>query len=85
MTIRDRIRAWLGVKDYNDDLSAHSAAIGVLESDCQRLTAELATEHNWRTSFVDAMKTKSERKSVPRYTDYESSQILALDDFKEKN
>ena len=79
-TIRDWLRAWLNVKDYDGDLSVHSQEIGALR-------AELDTEHNWRTAFVESLKAKTaapERKA-PRYTDYESSQIMALEQFKEKN
>lgn len=76
--IRNRLRTWLGIDKcatydhMNINLAAKQTKIDALQAELD--------------SFRSALKAKAaESRQRPVYTDYESSQKLALKDFEEKN
>lgn len=85
MTIRDRIRKWLGIDNLaqqslhnHEDISALRTKLGSQDADIYRLNGEL-TEFKAELRLLTAPA-----RSIPVYHDFESAQVAALDEFKEK-
>jgi hypothetical protein len=74
------LRRWLGI-------DAHDSGLALQCSEIARLSTELETERNWKTEIIALLKAKAQQsqRAVPVYADYESAQVLALSEFKEKN
>ena len=83
MTIRDRIRKWLGIDQcatyahMNVNLAAKQSQIDALESAVEKLKAE-------RAELIAKLKARNVVPMMPMYKDYESAQVDALQEFKEK-
>lgn len=80
----NRFRHWirrvfgLAAEREVDDLRL---AIGLLKQSVDKLTEELQYEQEWRKELTGQLREKA--KSVKRYTDWENSQVAALESFKE--
>jgi len=72
--LRSRLRAWLGI----EKAVGYDASIGLLETRIAALECALA-------DFKSALKAKASesRPNRPVYTDYESSQVAVLEQFRE--
>lgn len=82
MTNRDRIRKWLGLNDdyllCQDRIDKWVERVTALESTNRQLNDELTT----LKSAVRRLTAPA--RSIPVYHDFESAQVAALDEFKEK-
>lgn len=73
--LRNKLMRWLGVEELERKLSLHAALLS-------NLSDELEHEKKWRVELTLRGKV-SPRKTVV-YSDYETSQQIALKEFEEK-
>lgn len=72
--LRERIRMWLGIApviDYDFPIGALETRIALLEKQVD--------------DFKKALKARAQVRALPRFSDYETAQVAALEDFREKN
>jgi hypothetical protein len=77
MTIRDRIRKWLEIQDVVDVTDA-------LHRRCDGLDADVVKLQGERAELIAKLKARNVVPMMPMYKDYESAQVDALQEFKEK-
>jgi len=76
--LRNLINSWLGVNARHAVLLEMANEV---QGQIDNLTRELRAEQEWRFKFVSSLREKTQ--TVKRYTDYESSQVAVLEEFKE--
>lgn len=83
MTLRDLIRAWLGIEL---ELAEVDGRCDKLEDEIDAIRVELDACTSELSQFKTALRAKAQetRPAVPVYPDYESSQVEALKEFEEK-
>ena len=87
VSIRDRIRQWL-LGDVTERITRLNEDMLALSVDAPSLTMFRAMEQKQaerHKELLQALDFRNQaRISIPVYTDFESSQALALEEFKEK-
>ena len=88
MTFRDRIRKYLGITEAKEQITRLNEDLLAISLDVPSLTMFKAMEQKQaerHKEMMDALAVRGTVHSTTRFvTDYETSQVLALEEFKEK-
>ena len=84
MTIRDIIRKWLGIESHVLLFRAADAEIDNLKVRVDLLESSVGKLQGERAELIAKLKARNVVPMMPMYKDYESAQVDALQEFKEK-